>query len=107
MGLVKFHLVLGLSQTGVVEALAEGTERSAGEQDDTLQLLVEEEVVEVPDVAVVTKGVGVHVGVGGEDVAFQEGYLLIEGDPQFLMDLAIVRRSRDAQEVVNVVGHKL
>ena len=57
MGLVKFHLVLGLSQTGVVEALAEGTERSAGEQDDTLQLLVEEEVVEAPDGAILSEGV--------------------------------------------------
>ena len=65
----------------VVEILTERTQSTTREENDPLQLLVEEEVVEVPDVAVVAKGVGVHIGVVGEDVAFQEGYLLIESDP--------------------------
>ena len=107
MGLVKFHLVLGLSQTGVVEALAEGTERSTGEQDDTLQLLVEEEVVKAPDGAILSEGVQCEVGVVGVDVALQQVDLGVEGVPQLVVDLAVLTCGRDAQQIVNVVGHKL
>jgi len=67
--LVEFHLISGLSQTGVVEALTERAESSAGEQDDSLQLLVEEEIVETPDRSVLSERIGGQVWIVGIDVA--------------------------------------
>ena len=54
--LVEFHLII-FSQTGVIEALAERTESPASEQNDSLQLLVEEEIVETPDRSVLSERV--------------------------------------------------
>ena len=55
--LVELHLISGLSQAGVVESLAEGTEGSASEEHHSLQLLVEEEIVETPDRSVLSERV--------------------------------------------------
>ena len=105
--LVEFHLISSLSQTGVVEALAEGTESSAGEQDDSLQLLVEEEIVETPDGAVLSERVGGQVRVVGEDVAAQEVDLRVESVPQLVVYLAVLAGGGDTQQIVDVVGHEL
>lgn len=43
--------------------LTEGAEGTAGEEYHALQLLVEEEVIEVPDGSVLPEGVQGHVGV--------------------------------------------
>ena len=47
----------------------EGAEGTAGEEHHALQLLVEEEVVEVPNGSVLSEGVQGHVGIVGVDVA--------------------------------------
>ena len=100
-------MISSLSQTGVVEALAEGTESSAGEQDDSLQLLVEEEIVETPDGAVLSERVGGQVRVVGVDVAAQEVDLRIESVPQLVVYLAVLAGGGDTQQIVDVVGHEL
>ena len=43
--------------------LTEGAEGATGEEYHALQLLVEEEVVEVPDGSILPEGVQGHVGV--------------------------------------------
>jgi len=53
---------------GVV-VLTERAQCTAREQDDTFQFPVEEKVVEVPNGAIFTKGIGDEVGIVGEDVA--------------------------------------
>ena len=87
--------------------LTEGAEGTAGEEYHALQLLVEEEVIEVPDGSVLPEGVQGHVGVVRVDVAVQEDDLLVQSHPELVVNLSVLGRSRDAQEVVNVVGHKL
>ena len=100
-------MISSLSQTGVVEALAEGTESSAGEQDDSLQLLIEEEIVETPDGAVLSERVGGQVRVVGVDVAAQEVDLRVESVPQLVVYLAVLAGGGDTQQIVDVVGHEL
>ena len=87
--------------------LTEGAEGAAGEEYHALQLLVEEEVIEVPDGSVLPEGVQGHVGVVGVDVAVEEDNLLVQSHPELVVNLAVLGRSRDAQQVVNVVSHKL
>ena len=96
-----------MCQTGVIEALAEGTQRSTGEQNDSLELLVEEEIVETPDRAILSKGVQGEIWIVRVDVALQQVDLGVESVPQLVMDLAILTGCGDTQEIVNVVGHKL
>lgn len=105
--LVEFHLISGLSQTGVVEALTERAESSAGEQDDSLQLLVEEEIVETPDRSVLSERVGGQVWVVGIDVAAEEVNLSVESVPQLVVYLAVLAGGGDTQQIVDVVGHEL
>lgn len=105
--LVEFHLISGLSQAGVVEALAEGAESPAGEQDDSLQLLVEEEIVETPDRSVLSERVGCEVRVVRIDVAAKEVDLSVESVPQLVVYLAVLARGGDTQQIVDVVGHEL
>ena len=96
-----------MCQAGVVEALAEGTQGSTGKQNDSLELLVEEEIVETPDRAILSKGVQGEVWIVRVDVALQQVDLSVEGVPQLVMDLAVLTGRGDTQEIVNVVGHKL
>ena len=96
-----------IQRTRSVVILTEGAEGTAREEHHALQLLVEEEVVEVPDGSVLPEGVQGHVGVVGVDVAVEEDNLLVQSHPELVMNLAVLRRSRDAQKVVDVVSHKL
>ena len=105
--LVEFHLISGLSKTRVVKALAEGAESPAGEEDDALQLLVEEEIVETPDRSVLSERVGCQVRVVRENVAAEEVDLSVESVPQLVVYLAVLARGGDAQKIVDVVGHEL
>ena len=105
--LVEFHLISGLSQAGVVEALAEGAESPAGEQDDSLQLLVEEEIVETPDRSVLSERVGCEVRVVRIDVAAEEVDLSVESLPELVVYLAVLAGGGDTQQIVDVVGHEL
>jgi hypothetical protein len=56
--------------------LTERGEGPAGEEDNPLHLLVVEEIVEAPQRAVLSKGVGSEVRVVGVDVAIRQVYLL-------------------------------
>ena len=105
-GLDLLHLVLFHPRL-LVKALTERGEGSAGEEDNSLQLLVEEEIVEAPEGAVLSKGIRGEVWVVTVDVAVEKVDLVVEGDPELVVDLAVLGRSRDAQQVVNVVRHKL
>ena len=105
--LVELHLISGLSQAGVVESLAEGTEGSASEEHHSLQLLVEEEIVETPDRSVLSERVGCQVRVVRENVAAEEVDLSVESVPQLVVYLAVLARGGDAQKIVDVVGHEL
>ena len=105
--LVEFHLISGLSQAGVVKALAEGAESPAGEEDDALQLLVEEEIVETPDGSILSERVGCEVRVVGIDVAAEKVDLCVESLPQLVVYLAVLAGGGDTQQIVDVVGHEL
>ena len=100
-------MISGLSQAGVVEALAERTESPASEQDDSLQLLVEEEIVETPDGSVLSERVGSEVRVVRIDVAAEEVDLSVESVPQLVVYLAVLAGGGDTQQIVDVVGHEL
>ena len=100
-------MISGLSQAGVVEALAERTESSASEQDDSLQLLVEEEIVETPDGAILSERVRCKVRVVRVNVAAEEVDLSVESVPQLVVYLAVLARRGDTQQIVDVVGHEL
>ena len=100
-------MISGLSQAGVVEALAERTESSASEQDDSLQLLVEEEIVETPDRSILSERVGCKVRVVRVNVAAEEVDLSVESVPQLVVYLAVLARRGDTQQIVDVVGHEL
>ena len=96
-----------MCQAGVVEALAEGTQGSTGKQNDSLELLVEEEIVETPDRSVLSERVGCQVRVVRENVAAEEVDLSVESVPQLVVYLAVLAGGGDTQQIVNVVGHKL
>ena len=83
-------MISGLSQAGVVEALAERTESPTSEQDDSLQLLVEEEIVETPDGAVLPKRIRGEVRVVRVYVALEQINFCVESVPEFVMDLAVL-----------------
>ena len=100
-------MISGLSQAGVVEALAERTESSASEQDDSLQLLVEEEIVETPDGAILSERVRCKVRVVRVNVAAEEVDLSVESVPQLVVYLAVLACGGDTQQIVDVVGHEL
>lgn len=100
-------MVLGLRHTRVVEALAEGTQSSTGEENDSLKLLVEEKIVETPYRAVLPEGVKSEVRIVRVDVAVEQLNLGVESVPQLVVDLPVLAGGRDAQQIVDVVGHKL
>lgn len=77
VSLSKLHVVL-IHTRLVVEALAEGSESTTGEQDDPFELLIKEEVIEAPERTVFTERVGGKVWIVAVDVAFEKVYLLIE-----------------------------
>ena len=99
------HFLLALVRRVVV--LTERAQCAAGEEDDSFQFSVEEKVVKVPNGSVFPERIGDEVGIVGENVAVQEDNLLVQADPELLVDLAVLARGRDTQEVVDVVGHEL
>ena len=87
--------------------MTEGAQTAASKENNSLELLVEEKIVEVPDGAVISEWIRSNVRVVGEDVTVQETDLSVEGHPEFVMDLGILTRGRDTKKIVNVAGHKL
>ena len=79
----------------------------AGEEYNPLQLLIEEEIVKAPQRALFSKGIRSKVWVVRIDVAVHKVDLLVQGDPQLVVDLAVQRVSRNTQEIVNVACYKL
>ena len=73
--------------------MTEGAQSTASEEDNPFQLFVEKEIVKVPDGAIVTEWIRANVRVVGVDVTVQQGDLIVEGDPEFVMYLAILTRS--------------
>lgn len=105
-GEIVVHLLI-LAVTGLVVRLAEGRERSAGEQDNPFELLVEEEIVEAPQRPVLPEGVRSKVGVVRVDVAVNQVDLLVECDPELVVDVRKEGAGRHAHQVVHIARHKL
>ncbi len=106
VNLLELHVVLLLFLLLAVP-LAEGTEGSAGEQDDALLLAVVEEVVEGPETAVLTKRIGRQVRVVTVDVAFGQVDLIVQRSPQVVMHLGVAIGGRHRQQTVNIGCHIL
>jgi len=87
--------------------LTKGRQSPAGEEHNPLQLLIEEEIVEAPQRALLAKGIRPEVRVVRVDVTVHEVDLLVQGDPQLVVDLAVQRVGRNTQEIVNVACYKL
>ena len=81
--------------------LAEGRERSAGEQDNPFELLVEEEIVEAPQRPVLPEGVRSKVGVVRVDVAVNQVDLLIQEKNFINLFLEISHLERVFMNIIN------
>ena len=87
--------------------LTEGAHGPTGEEHHALHLPVEEEVVEVPDGAVLPKWIRREVRIVREEFTVHQFNFLVECHPEFVMNLSVLGRGGDGQEIVNVAGHKL
>lgn len=103
---IIIHFVIR-SKTSFVVFLAKWRQGSACQENDSFQLFVEEEVIETPERSIFPKRIRGEVGVVRVDVAVDEIDLLVEGDPEFVVDLAEQRTCRNTQKVVDIARHKL
>ena len=87
--------------------LAEWTHGPTREEHHPLHLPVEEEVVEVPDGAVLPEWIRREVRIVGEEFTVHQFNFCVQSVPKFVVNLSVFCRGGDRQKIVNVARNKL